>query len=105
MCGIHSAGGAWPATIRRATSAGSMCTMERLVALHRDAVARAHLREVVPHRDVLHAAIVPERHRVRLPAEPHLPVRSAAMLVEEVEDRPALPLRHVLDRMREHRVD
>ena len=47
--------------------------MERLVALHSDAVAGTRLREVVPHRDVLHTAIVPERHRVRLPAEPHLP--------------------------------
>src|SRR5690348_389829 len=78
--------------------------MERLVALHRDAIARAHLREVVPHRDMLHAAIVPERNGMRLPAEPHLPVWTAAMLVKEIQDRLALRLRHILDRVREYRV-
>src|ERR1700722_17793975 len=105
MWGIQSSGGACPARIRRATSTGSIRTMERLVAHHRDAIARADLREVVPHRDMLHTPIVPERHRVRLPAEADLPVRAAAMLVEEVEDRAALCLRHVLDRMGDHRTD
>src|SRR5690242_4133056 len=79
--------------------------MERLVALYRDAIAGTRLREVVPHRDVLHAAIVPERDGIRLPAEPHLPVRARAVLIQKIEDSLALTLRHVLDRMGEHGID
>src|ERR1700749_1178763 len=82
-----------------------MSKIERLVALYRDAPARARLRVIIPHRDVLHAAIVPERNRVRLPPEPHLPMRARAVLIKEVEDSLALAFRHVLDRMREHRID
>ena len=44
-------------------------TPERFVALDRHAVAVATLREIIPHRVVLDAAVVPERDRVRFPAE------------------------------------
>ena len=59
----------------------ALCSVERFVALHGDPVARSHRGEVIPHRDMLDAPIIPERHTVRLPAKAHLPVRPAAMLV------------------------
>ncbi|TMJ63050.1 MAG: glycogen synthase GlgA [Alphaproteobacteria bacterium] len=52
---------------------------ERAVALDRDPIAVAALREIVPHRVVLGAAIVPERHRAGLPAEAALEFRRLAM--------------------------
>src|SRR5262249_8045254 len=45
---------------------------KRPVALDRHATARARLRVVVPQRLMLDAAVVPEGHRMRLPAEPAL---------------------------------
>src|SRR5712664_2090123 len=64
--------------------------VERPVALHGHAMAVPPLREVVPHRVVLGAAVVPERHRVDLPPEAALELGGLDVLVEEREHRRAL---------------
>ena len=49
--------------------------LDRPLALHGDARARARVRPVIPHRAMLGAAIVPERDRVLAPAEAALEQR------------------------------
>src|SRR6185295_4979548 len=62
----NGAARATPSRRRRRKSGGAI---ERLVAAHRHAMAVAAVREVVEHRMVLDAAIVPKSHRVGLPLE------------------------------------
>src|SRR5262245_7844456 len=86
----------------RARGSGSI---EGRVALDRHAMAVPALREVVPHRVVLHATVVPERHRVRLPAEAAVELRRLHVAEEELQDRLALWPRQLLDARGEATVD
>src|SRR6478672_6772660 len=69
----------------------------RPVALHGDAMAGAGMRPIVPHRTMLRAAIVPERNRVRLPAEAALEQRVLRMVPQVVQDRRTLIARQADD--------
>src|SRR3954470_22388383 len=77
----------------------------RAFALHRDTVAVAPVRPVVPHRPVLGAAVVPEGDRVRLPAEAALEQRVLHVLVEPGQDAVALVARDAEDAGGEAAVD
>src|SRR5206468_3878398 len=70
--------GAGP-SLSRGAGEGFSRAIERAVALHRHPIAVAALREIIPHRVVLDRAVVPERHRVRLPAEAAVELRRLAM--------------------------
>src|SRR5581483_10484340 len=89
------------------TSATSVSSREsdRLVALDRHPVPGPSPRPVVPDRHVLHAAVVPERNAVLLPAEAHLELRLLDVLEEETQDGLALGGRHAGDVRREHRIN
>ena len=75
------------------------------VALDRHAKAGARVREVVPDRQVLDAAIVPEGNGSFFPAEPHLEVFFGAMCVEHLQDRIAFYAWQPVDAFGEDRVD
>src|ERR1700687_107702 len=70
---------------------------DRPVAVDRDAVHHAALPVIVVERVMLDAAIVPERDRIRFPAEAAGEFRPHRMLPQEVQQRPALLDRHVLE--------
>src|SRR5678815_904676 len=101
--------GAWPCVYVscRSGSAGKsgLGAIEGRVTLDRHAMAVAALRIVVPHRVVLHAAVVPERDRVHLPAEPAVELRRLDVAVEELQHRVALRPRELLDARGEAAVD
>src|SRR6478672_2686903 len=84
---------------------GSAAGSHRPVALHRDPVAGAGVRPVIPHRVVLDAAIVPERDRVLAPAKAALEQRVGHMLVKVAQDAGALVARDVVDVARKALVD
>src|SRR5271156_2030077 len=69
-------------------------TLDRVVALDGDAVARARGRPVVPHGAVLDAAIVPERDRIRLPAETALEQRVLGVIEQIAQHAGAFVARH-----------
>ena len=100
-CGGRSA---WWRNYRTA-AADQILASDGPFALHRDAVALAPVRPVVPHRPVLGAAVVPERHRVRLPAEAALEQRVLHVLVEPGQDAVALVARDAEDAGGEAAVD
>src|SRR6476620_1429717 len=84
---------------------GSAAGSHRPVALHRDPVARAGVRPVIPHRVVLNAAIVPERDRVLAPAEAALEQRVGHVLVKIAQDAVAFVARQAVDIARKALVD
>src|SRR3954452_22037503 len=59
--------------------------------------AGAGVRPVIPHRAVLHAPVIPERHRVLLPAEAALEQRVLGMIIQIGQDRRTLVPRHAKD--------
>src|SRR5712692_6745330 len=83
-------------SLRKASWAGvysksiALGPIKRCVALDRHTMAVTALWEVVPHRMMLDAAVVPERDRVHLPAEPALELRRLDVTIEELEQRVAL---------------
>src|SRR3954454_14999737 len=79
--------------------------VKRAVALDCDAVAVAALRVIVPHRVVQGAAIVPERDRVRLPAEAAVEFRRLGVAVQHLQEGVAFEAAQALDRGGEVRVD
>ncbi len=66
----------------------------RLVARHGDAKPRPGVRPVVPHRPMLDAPIVPERHRIFPPAEAALEQRVLCVVVQIGQYRGAFVSRH-----------
>ena len=60
--------------------------MERPVALDRHPNPTTCLGEIIPGRQMLHAAVVPERERILAPSEAALKFWVSAMLVEEVQE-------------------
>src|SRR6266498_4035603 len=78
-----------PAVRERGQLIVSLC-LDRAVALDGDAVARAGVRPIIPHRVVLDAAVVPEGDRVLLPAKAALEQRVGHVLVEVAQDAVAL---------------
>src|SRR5205085_4995378 len=83
----------------------SSVSLDRAVAFDGDAVARAGVRPVIPHRVVLDAAIVPEGDRVLAPAETALEQRVGHVLVEVAQDAVALVARNAVDVAGEALVD
>src|SRR5438105_3519753 len=83
------------ATMRSPTVMSSRHRSHGAVELHPE--PGAHVRPVVPDRLVLRAAVVPERDRVRAPAETAGPLVAVAVLVQELEDRLALVARKLVD--------
>src|SRR5258706_8557258 len=69
----------------------SLCAIERLVALHGDAIAQPLVREVVPHRMMHGRAVVPEGDRVGTPGEAAVQLRRLAVAVKQPEQRLPLP--------------
>src|SRR5262245_37176741 len=69
----------------------------RLVTADLDASQQAAERAGVAERDVLGAAIVPERDRALVPAVAEGELRPVAVLEQEVEQRPALGFGHALE--------
>src|SRR5260221_13560217 len=69
----------------------SLCAIERLVALHGDAIAQPLVREVVPHRMMHGRAVVPEGDRVGTPGEATVQPRRLAVAVEHPQQRLPLP--------------
>src|SRR5258705_3456568 len=72
--------------------------------LHLDAVAGAHIRPVIPDRLVVGTAIIPERDRMRAPAEAEHPFVAGAMVIEEFQNAVALLARQLVDMRGEVRV-
>ena len=66
----------------------------RLVARHGHAEPRTGVRPVIPHRPMLHTAVVPKRHRVLLPTKPALKQRIFRMAIQVCEHRRTLVPRH-----------
>src|SRR5438132_9727108 len=64
-----------------------LASIERPVALDSHAMPLPLVRPVVPDREVLRAAIVPERHVVLLPAEPDLVVGAFDVPEKELQQR------------------
>src|SRR5262249_5073890 len=77
----------------------------RPIALDRHTPAGPRLRVIVPERLMLDAAIVPERDRMGLPAEPHLDLLARAELAQKGQDRAALLPRQPVDMRGELAVD
>src|SRR4029077_20123298 len=71
--------------------------IKRAVALDRDPVAVPVLREVVPHRVVLDATVVPERHGIPLPAETALELRRLGMAAQHRQQRVAFEAAEPVD--------
>src|SRR5262249_52460067 len=71
------------------------------LAFYRDAVARAGVRPVIPHRAVLGAAIVPERYGVLCPAKAALEERILRVLIQIGEHGVALIAWNANDVVRE----
>ena len=82
----------WKSGRRRAREA-----MAGRVAAHRDAVHDPRLRRIVVDREVLRAAIVPERQRAGLPAEPAGELRPRRVLLQEVDQRLAFLVGHAVE--------
>ena len=64
---------------------------------HGHSNAVADLRPVIPHREMLNAAIVPKDHRARLPLEADLKIGALDVVEEEVEKSSALFAAHADD--------
>src|SRR5215475_13108605 len=64
----------------------------RRLATHRDAMAVASVRVVVPQRMVLRAAVVPKCDRVRRPLEAHAQIGGLDVPIEHFENRVAFIL-------------
>src|SRR5258708_91412 len=79
--------------------------LNRAGALDRDAVARAGVRPVIPHRVMLDTAIVPECDRVLLPAKAALEERVRHVLVQIAQHAVALVARQAVDVARKALVD
>src|SRR5271166_608045 len=69
----------------------------RVAALHLHAVAGAHVGPVVPDRLVVRAAVIPERDRMRGPAETAGPLRLVAMIDQEPQHTLAFKPRQFVD--------
>src|SRR5690349_8486938 len=98
----NGAASAAPRKTRRRMSVGAI---ERLVAAHRHAMAVTAMREVVEHRVMLGAAVVPERHRVGLPLEAALELRRLDVAIEHLEQRIAFVLLELRDAQGETTID
>ena len=84
---------------------GSSTCFRRAGALDLDAIAGSHVRPIVPDRLVMRAAIVPERDRMRTPAEAAGPFRLVAMIDQESQHPVALESRQFIDLRGEVGVD
>src|SRR5215813_4378666 len=84
---------------------GSSTCFRRAGALDLDAIAGSHVRPIVPDRLVMRAAIVPERDRMRAPAEAAGPFRLVAMIDQESQHPLALESRQFIDLRGEVGVD
>src|SRR5262245_11155232 len=73
----------------------SLSPRDRALAGDGGAVEQTALAVIVVDRVVQRAAIVPDRQRALVPAEAAGELRANAVLVEEIEQRPALGLGHV----------
>src|SRR5438034_6352698 len=82
-----------------------LAPVKRLVALDRHTMPVSALWEVVPHRMMLHAAVVSERDRVHLPAEAALELRRLDVAAEELQHGVALGPLELHDPRREPAVD
>src|SRR5580698_2919157 len=80
-------------------------SVERPVARDRHAMTVAAIWKVIPQGLVLHAPIVPERDRIRLPAESALELGPLDMAIEHLQQRDTLRLFQLDDSRREHPVD
>ena len=78
-------------------ASGAVGTVERHVTLDGYAVAVAGLRVVIPNRQVLSAAVVPERHGVLAPLESAVELRALAVTKQERQQGIALSDRQLLD--------
>src|SRR5260370_35398441 len=105
--GVSSMTEDWGPSLSRIAGEGLWArrASNRAVALDGDPVARAGVRPIIPHRVVLDAAVVPERDRVRLPAEAALEQRVGHVLVEIAQDAVALVARDAVDVAGEALVD
>src|SRR5688500_3676964 len=79
--------------------------LKRPIPADRHPVAVAPVGVVVPERTMLGAAVVPERHRARLPAEAHLELRRLDMAEQRLQEAVALVLGEADDAHREETVD
>ncbi len=79
--------------------------IERLVAADRHPMAVTAVWVIVEHRVMLGAAVVPERHRVRLPLEAALEFRRLDVAVEHFQQRIALVAAELGDAQGEATVD
>ena len=69
----------------------------RLFAFYGDSVAFALFRPVIPQREMLRAAVVPQRDCVGAPAKPHLKLTTLLMAKKKVQQRTTFILSEFVD--------
>src|ERR1700722_17431953 len=75
-----------PCQLRRGSSGG-------FLALDRHAKPGSRMRGIVPYREVLQAAVVPESYRVRPPVKPDLEIGPHRMFAQKTQQAGALGFR------------